>query len=94
MTLDLCAFISKHLKFRKTVDYGEGGAELLELIKIAKLTMCRQGDGASVPLIEVPTPVKIVGDIHGNFLTCSASFSQLACRDHIGISFWVVSSFE
>lgn len=54
MPLDLCAFISKHLKFRKSVDYGDGGAELLELIEVAKLTMCRQGDGASIPLVEVP----------------------------------------
>jgi hypothetical protein len=77
MTLDLCAFISKHLKFRKTVDYGEGGAELLELIKIAKLTMCRQGDGASVPLIEVPTPVKIVGDIHGQFFNLQRIFLSI-----------------
>jgi hypothetical protein len=77
MPLDLYAFINKHLKFKKAVDYGDGGAELLELVEVAKLTMCRQGDGASIPLIDVPIPVNIIGDIHGQFFDLQRIFLSL-----------------
>jgi hypothetical protein len=77
MPLDLCEFINKHLKYRKVVDYGEGAEELIELIEVAKLTMCQQSDGASGPLIEVPIPVKILGDLHGQFFDLQRIFLSM-----------------
>ncbi|KAI6229704.1 Serine/threonine-protein phosphatase [Aphelenchoides fujianensis] len=60
-SLDLNAFISRHLKFRQSVDYT--GEELLQLIEMAKPAICHDRDTQS--LIEVPIPLRIVGDIHG-----------------------------
>lgn len=58
MSLDLAAFIGKHLKFRQTVEYT--GHELLELIEMYKIQFCNEED--SCALIEVPIPLKIVGE--------------------------------
>lgn len=56
---DLSAFINKHLKFRQAVEYDP--QELFSLIELAKTTLCREGETCA--LIDVPIPLKIVGDM-------------------------------
>lgn len=63
MPLDLAAFIGKHLAFKTAVDYRV--EELEELLELAKQHFCRVRESAA--LVEVPIPVNIVGDIHGQF---------------------------
>ncbi|KAI6192042.1 Serine/threonine-protein phosphatase [Aphelenchoides bicaudatus] len=81
MTLDLCEFINKHLKFRQAVDYGDEAQELMQLIEIAKTTICRQDDVAREALINVPIPVQIVGDIHGQFFDLQRIFLSMGLPD-------------
>ncbi|KAI6191974.1 Serine/threonine-protein phosphatase [Aphelenchoides bicaudatus] len=81
MALDLRKFIDKHLKFRQAVDYGDEAQELMQLIEIAKTTICRQGDGASESLINVPIPVNICGDVHGQFFDIQRIFLSMGLPD-------------
>jgi diadenosine tetraphosphatase ApaH/serine/threonine PP2A family protein phosphatase len=74
MSLDLSAFIKKHLKFHETVEYANDGQELVQLIEMAKPILCREGESA---LAEVKIPVKIVGDIHGQFFDLQRIFLSL-----------------
>jgi hypothetical protein len=46
--------------------------ELMELIEMVKSTMCREN--GAVALIDVPIPVKIIGDIHGQFFDLQRIF--------------------
>jgi len=75
MPLDLPSFINKHLKYHHSVDYESSGQELFDLIDMAKLTMCRGRE--TTALIEVPIPVKIVGDIHGQFFDLQRIFLSM-----------------
>jgi len=75
MPLDLTAFINKHLKYHHSVDYSSNGQELCELIDMAKLTLCRENE--TTALIEVPIPVKIVGDIHRQFFDLQRIFHSM-----------------
>jgi diadenosine tetraphosphatase ApaH/serine/threonine PP2A family protein phosphatase len=75
MPVDLRLFISKHLKFHQTVDYKEDGWELCELLEMAKAAFCRGNDASA--LIEVPIPLKIVGDIHGQFVDLQRIFLSM-----------------
>lgn len=75
MWLDLRAFINKHLKFHKSVDYGDGGIELLELIDCVRTNLC-QPDVCEA-LIDVPIPVTIIGDMHGQFFDLQRIFLSL-----------------
>jgi hypothetical protein len=72
MPLDLKDFINKHLIYRQPVEYSSSGKELLELIELAKTKLCREGEVNA--LIEVPIPVKICGDIHGQFTDLQSIF--------------------
>jgi hypothetical protein len=72
MPLDLRAFIKKHLVYHEPVEYSKTGTELLELVELAKTTLCRETEANA--LIEVPTPVKIVGDLHGAFFDLQRYF--------------------
>ncbi|KAI6173236.1 Serine/threonine-protein phosphatase [Aphelenchoides besseyi] len=71
--LDLHTFIGKHLKFRQTVEYT--GDDLIQLLEMAKPYFCHDRDQQA--LIDVQIPVRIVGDIHGQFFDLQRIFMSM-----------------